>query len=318
MAHHSTPSMAAQTVPASSRRIRRWATIGFTVLLILSAALALVWLFAWRSPPFFTAYQPRPLRVPVMTMQAYEALPEHDEPYIVAEEGAGGALLLYGAAHTKDPDNPQLADIRTRWSAFAPTVALVEGRLGFLIPGLMDAVGTYGEGGEVKRLADASGVRLYSWEPPRELEVQGMLEQFPAERVALFYVLRPYFSDLRHGKPDNPEAVIEELIQSRTRYAGIERVLAGVDDIDRIWRRDFAGLPDWRDTSDEHGMPGYLAELAAHSNQIRDEHLAQVILTLVEQGERVFVVAGSSHSVKLEATLRDALGATHPGSRQAG
>src|SRR5262245_40029654 len=35
-------------------------------------------------------------------------------------------------------------------------VALVEGRPGFLIPGLMDPVREYGEGGEMKRLADAS------------------------------------------------------------------------------------------------------------------------------------------------------------------
>jgi hypothetical protein len=78
--------------------------------------------------------------------------------------------------------------------------------------------------------------------------------------------------------------------------------------IDMIWARDFAGLPDWRETSDAHGLPGYLDELSARSNALRDEHLAAVIVDLVRRGERVFAVAGSSHAVKLDAALRAALG----------
>jgi hypothetical protein len=134
-----------------------------------------------------------------------------------------------------------------------------------------------------------------------------MLDSFPAERVALFYVLRPYFGELRFGRPADLEGYVEEYRRKRTRYPGLEGTLHSVAAIDSLWARDFAGLPTWRETSDEYGLPGYLQDLAARSNALRDEHLAAVLLDLVRGGHRVFAVAGSSHAVKLDRALRAAL-----------
>lgn len=281
--------------------------MGLLLALLFLCALV-VWFWAWRSPGYYTDYTPVPLAVPVLPGAQYDSLvAHHARPYLVQVQAAEGALLLYGAEHTRDPNDPQLADIRARWAVFQPTVALVESRLGFLLPGLMDPVERYGEMGAVYALARRAGVPAYTWEPPRSLEIARMLEAFPAERVALFYVLRPYASNLRFGRPDDPDAILEGYRQERTRYPGLENTLHSVADIDRIWQRDFAGLPDWRDTSDEEGWPGYLGDLAAHSNTLRDEHFAQVIIDLVRRGQRVFAVCGSSHSVKLEKTLKAAL-----------
>jgi len=80
-------------------------------------------------------------------------------------------------------------------------------------------------------------------------------------------------------------------------------VISSVAGIDAIWRRDFPNEADWRDTSDQFGLPGYLSAIAACANRARDEHLAQVIVDLSAQGERVFAIAGSSHAVKLEPVL---------------
>jgi hypothetical protein len=225
----------------------------------------------------------------------------------VEVEAAGGALLLFGAAHTRDAAAPELAALRGLWGRFEPTVCLVEGRLGFLLPGVMDPVRHYGEMGFAAALARRDGLPIYSWEPPREAEVARMLETFPAERVALFYVLRPYVSNRRFGKPEDPEGYVEGYRAERTTWPGLEGTLPDIAAIDRLWQRDFAGLPDWRDTSDEYGWPGYLADLAARSNALRDEHFASVLLDLVRRGERVFAVAGSSHAVRLAPALRAAL-----------
>jgi hypothetical protein len=172
----------------------------------------------------------------------------------------------------------------------------------------MDPVEEYGEMGAVAARARAGRLPLYSWEPRREWEIGRMLDSFPPGRVALFYVLRPYFSNLRFGRPEDPEGFVEEYRRKRTRYPGLEGTLPSMAAIDSIWARDFAGLPDWRETSDAYGLPGYLDELSARSNALRDEHLAAVIVDLVRRGERVFAAAGSSHAVKLDAALRAALG----------
>jgi hypothetical protein len=279
------------------------------ILAGVGAAIGALWLVAWRSPPFYDAPPPA-LPVPILTMAQYDSVSEsHPRPYLVKLESTAGAALLFGASHTRDPSDPQLATLAREWEAFRPTVALVEGRLGFLLPGLTDPVEAFGEMGAAAALAKASDIRLYSWEPRREVEIARMLDSFPAERVALFYVLRPYFSQIRFGRPEDPEGFVEEYRRKRTGYPGLEGTLPSIRAIDSLWARDFVGLPDWRETSDEYGLPGYLAHLSSRSNTLRDEHLAGVIVDLVQRGERVFAVAGSSHAVKLDAALRAALGA---------
>jgi hypothetical protein len=274
-----------------------------------AAAVAALWLVTWRSPPYYDAPVVA-LPVPILTMAEYDRVFEtHARPYVVKVEGQRGGAVLFGASHTRDIDDPQLAAIEREWNAFGPTVALVESRLGFLFPGLMHPVAEYGEMGAVAARAKEAGLPLYTWEPRPEWEVGRMLDSFPAARVALFYVLRPYFSNFRFGRPEDPEGFVDEFRRKRTRYPGLEGTLPSIAAIDSIWRRDFAGLPDWRETSDAHGLPGYLADLSDRSNALRDEHLAAVILDLVRRGERVFAAAGSSHAVKLDAALHAAIGA---------
>lgn len=281
-------------------RLAMWIGAGVVILMAFFAIIV------WRSPPFYTDFQPGQRLAPIMTMAEYgEVFETHVRPYVVDIESSRGAVLVYGTRHTKDPADPQIADIAKRWGEFQPSVALVEGRLGFFIPVLMDPVRRFAEMGAVNALARREGIRVYTWEPTREVEIASMLEDFSPEQVALSYVLRPYFGNLRFGRPDDPDAFVEEFRRKRTKYPGLENTLESVAHIDAIWRRDFGGLPDWRDTSDEYGLPGYLGEIA--TNLVRDEHLVRVIIDLVNSGERVFVAAGESHSVKVEQALRAAL-----------
>jgi hypothetical protein len=168
-------------------------------------------------------------------------------------------------------------------------------------------VRNYGEFGLVMELARKADIPVYSWEIPIEKDVQKMLKKFSPEQVSLFYILRPYFSNLRFGKPASPEEYIAEYIVKRTNYPGLQGTIKDVKDIDRIWARDFKGLPDWRETSDEYGLPGYLKDISEASNLSRNEHLACVIISLVEKGERVYVIGGSSHPVCVEPALKASL-----------
>ena len=62
-----------------------------------------------------------------------------------------------------------------RWKAFKPTVALVKGCLGSLIPVLMDPVRHLGQMMAVNALACRDGIPVYSWEPSREAEIARLL-----------------------------------------------------------------------------------------------------------------------------------------------
>jgi hypothetical protein len=288
------------------RLVLRWLLLTVLASVLLLGMLS--WRFVWRSPPYYLAYGQIDLPVPILTTEQYEQVSgRHARPYVVQLETAGGALLLYGASHTKDPDNPQIADLRRRWDAFRPTAALVEGRLGFLVEGVSDPVRKFGESGLVYGLARRHGVPAFTWEPSIDYEVAEVLNTHPKERVALFYILRPYFSNYRHGRPADPDATVERYRATRTRWPGLEDAFSNVSAIDAVWKRDFEGLKDWRDTSDEFGLPGYLKDVWSTSNAVRDEHFARVIIDLVRQGHRVLAVCGSSHAVKLEPALGAAL-----------
>jgi hypothetical protein len=277
----------------------------FIALFAFAAILAFASTLFWRSPDYYTDYGTIELAAPLLTSEEYgELVDTHPRPYIVEiETQAGGVLLLYGSEHTQDPNDLQIADIQTRWNDFRPTVALVESRLGFFIDVFQNPVAEYGEMGWVFSLARKDDVPIYTWEAPRELEIQYVLKDFPKEQVALFYTLRPYFSNFRYGKPDNPDAVAADYINERSDYPGIENTITNVEQIDAIWQRDFPNESDWRDTSDQFGLPGYLGEIASRSGEVRDEHFVRVIIDLVQRGERVFAIAGSSHAVKLEPAL---------------
>jgi len=285
------------------------------VVAVLAVLVAAGWFLSWPSPPFYELPAPVGLPAPVLTNEQYRAVHEHFvRPYVVECSAEMGRVVLFGAAHTRDPRDRQLAEIERRFIELAPTVALVEGRPGAPFAALRDPVVQFGEMGAVLRLARKAGARIYSWEPSRAAEVAAQLERFPAERVALFYVLRPYVSERRFGRPDDSAARVEATRRERTRWKGLEGTLPSVAAVDELWRRDFAGLSDWRDTSDERGWPGYLQQIADASNEIRDEHFARVVIDLLARGERVFGVAGSSHAVKLEPALRAACGERFEGT----
>lgn len=174
---------------------------------------------------------------------------------------------------------------------------------GLLFPGLMDPVRTYGEPGLVRQLAYANGCEVYTWEPAPEEEVAGLVSQsFDKEQIALRLVLSPYFSNLRFGKPDDPNKFVNETISQKQSWPEVGRVFDDVSEIDLAWSGYFPDGPDWRDVSDEQTLPGFLGEM--DTNLVRDIHLYRVIYELMRKGERVFVIAGSSHAVKIEGAIK--------------
>lgn len=261
----------------------------------------------WKSPSFYDVKKNKELIAPIMDMDAYKDIWQtHRRPYcysIVSTKSKGKVHIL-GVEHLTDPNHSQFDTIRNLWNQTNPTVALVEGRLGFLFTWFQNPIEKYGEGGLVSELAKKDGINLYTWEPTRNDEIEILLKQFSVEKIAMFYSFRPYFSNMRHGKPKNPEKKLEEYLKSRTDYDHIRDVFQSWEELDSVWQKDFPDI-EWRDYSDEQGWPkGYLYEIWNVSNLSRDFHLIQTIIELVEKGETVFVTMGASHAPRIENALK--------------
>lgn len=293
----------------SMKTIKRITGILLLVLLVAVGSFgALLWSgIIWRSPAYYEPATRRVLEVPIMDMKAYDSLGDHARPYIYQVQGKGGSVYILGIEHTRDPKDAQLDSIRRIFESYQPDIAFVEGRLGFLFSGLQEPVTEHGEGGLTVQLAKKKAIPFYTWEPEKNAEIRMMLETYTPKQLALFYSLRPYFSNYRFGKPADPDAQMQEYISSRTDKDGIRGVLNGVASIDSFWKAEYPVLPDWRETSDEYGWPkGWLQDIAAHSNLVRDIHLCQSILDAARGGRKVLVTMGSSHAFRIRKTLEHA------------
>lgn len=238
---------------------------------------------------------------------------EHDaarasrgEPYLLEIQTERAALVYYGASHDDARDRSQVADITQRWANFNPTIALCEGRAtGYFVGPVCSRFGGLPEPRLVHLLAGRDGVEVFSLEPPYVDEVHALLASWTPEQVALYFILRVYWAEAG-GRAD--DSLAEHLRRKRTDVPGLEKSLGSLADIDRVWRHDFPDQPDWRTlTSDPEGT--YLNSIGDDSRRVRGEHMARLLIDLVNRGERVFAVVGSGHVIRQEWILRAALGA---------
>lgn len=272
------------------KKVKKIALSIGTILILL-----IIWGYfnIWRSPKFYLEKNICEPFKNVLTMKQYSNFVDsHERPYVYQNEN----ILIFGSEHTKNPNDPQIKTIEIAFEKFKPTVVLVEGRLGFLIPYIMNPVVKFGEMGKVGELAYKNNVSIYSWDTPKNELLNDLRDSFEPEQIALKEILTPYFGNLRFSKPESPEKYVEQYL-FRAEWLGVQDKISSIQDIDRIWKRDFSLEKDWRDTSDQWGLPGYLSEIGDHSNFIRNQYLVCTINQLLNQGERLFVICGSSHAV---------------------
>lgn len=283
------------------------------VLLRIVAALAA--LCALLALGFFTltgrlaAVDAEPIDLSVHP--AFRSWDEHDAiyrrarfPYIVEIESGRGAVLYIGAQHSSDPDDPQWERLRSRWDAFAPTIALNEGRSRyFRFPSAR--IGGINDPKLALILARRDGIPIYSLEPAYQVEVDALLESWPAEVVACYLSLRVITGEAG-GDAGRAESIAPGLIAKRTDADGLRGTLAGVSDLDRVWREQFPDAPDWRGLDNLDSVEA-MRRIGDDAREVRGRHMVRALTTLARRGERVVAVVGASHVIRHEPTLRSLL-----------
>lgn len=286
---------------------------------ICAVAMAVaVWRFHWRAP---AEYVPDPgvaLRGAVLSNAGHDArvVLLGDSPYVLhitpdtntpGSASKAGSLLFFGSRHSKDPNHPQLAELRRLWNDFRPTVALVEGRMGFFVGTRSQGIGVFGEGAELYSLAERAGVPLYTLEPPLEAEITALDDIGDRTQIALFKTLNGYISARRGGAVSDFK--VQRLLTKRA--APLTDKLPTIAALDAYFAQQFPSMNGWRDIPEEALWPGrtdtWLNLMATRSNVVRDDHFVRSMLDLVRRGERVIAIAGRSHVINLEPMLWESM-----------
>ncbi len=286
-------------------------SIQLSVLLLVTALLLIQCNVLWLPPKKYHPVNRVTLAPPVMTLEEYTSsglISRHPRPYVYTIESRNtrGAVLVFGAEHTFDPNHKQFPAMKENWDRFNPTTALVEGNLDLILTWFFNPVKASGEGGYTQELAKSKGIKIYSWEPGIEAEMDAILEKYDPFHVAVFYCLRPYQNRWDQFSKAGQDSKMAHLIAERAQYKTLRGTLTSVEQVDSLWKADFPSLPSWRSYKHPaNGWPdGMLKQIAEETNMVRDVNMCRAIIELVNKGERVFISMGASHAPRIEGTLR--------------
>jgi hypothetical protein len=243
----------------------------------------------------------------IMTFDEYAKV-RHGYPYIVELQIGKGALLYFGAQHTYDPKDAQIAQIEKLWKEFRPTVAYNEGGNPPFSKTIGETVGKNGESGLVRFLAARDKVPVYSLEPSREDEVAMLLKNYTPEQVKVSYLLRQA-AQFRNRKHDETiETFMTNVLAYFSRIPGLEGAPNSIVELEKSCLWLSPQLKDWRTVEQSWFDPvisqAYTNQISRLSSEFRDLHMVKLLLDEVKQGKRVFAVVGGSHVVMQERALK--------------
>jgi hypothetical protein len=250
-----------------------------------------------------------------MTFEEYKDI-EHPAPYVLHLQGSCVELLYYGSRHSCDPADPMFDDIRSRFLALQPSVALVEGTRSDvpppppLPPDPDDVIRTSGEGGYVGFLANAHSVPVLGLDPPFDAEVEHLLASFSKEQLFLFYCLEMVVQYRRMESRPSYEEHMGGFCGFMARRLSLETPMAPLALLHTLYRRAFGHELDWETMPDELVCPliweGFTNEICRQSSYFRDASQVATLLEAVRAHHKVLAMVGASHVVMQERALREA------------
>jgi hypothetical protein len=242
----------------------------------------------------------------ILTYKQYASI-QLKGPYILGFKAGAGALLFYGAEHTGDPKNLQIADIERRWGTFHPTFAYNEGGDPPTLDDAASAVKRYAEPGFLRYLAGRDHVPVATFEPSFDDEVSYALKRYSPQQVKMFYALRQVTEARVAAGSTSLDDRIKDWLTGYLPDHGLKNPPNNLEEFTVACKSLFPDLADWRKVSEDWFDPTqsghYTNELANDTGVFRDQHIFRVLVDRVRGGDRVFAVIGSSHVVVQEPAL---------------
>ncbi len=269
------------------------------------------------------------LRIPkqaILSFEEYRDTPfanaEDERKYAYCVEAAGKSIHVFGTAHLHEPGDPLFDEIERALYDAHPDIVLVEGKRYLnehkdrVRAHLQqeDVAHLYEEGESIVALKHAVelGADFESPEPDLQEEVARILsEGFTPRDVFTYYAYRSIAQYLReHTDPRVEECRAHlslELKEFRRKSGWDEQVLHELEAtlLDELDINDRTRYETQSDPVPWEGVPQALVNgVARASCQVRDEHILERVAELMKTYDRLFILYGSAHAVRLEPAIR--------------
>lgn len=247
----------------------------------------------------------------ILTYKQYASI-QHKSPYILGFKAGAGELLFYGAEHTGDPKNAQIADIEQRWTAFHPTVVYNEGGNPPTLGDRDAAVQKYAEAGLLRFLAGRDRVPVATFEPSFDEEIAYALKSYTPQQVKVFYALRQAAEARVAAQEGGLDERIKDWLSGYLPAHGLKNPPNTLEELAAACKSLFPELADWHRVPEDWFDPTqsrhYTNDLANDTGVFRDKHIFHVLVERAKRDDRVFAVIGASHVVVQEPALVQELG----------
>jgi hypothetical protein len=223
-----------------------------------------------------------------------------------ASSADGSSVTVFGAQHSRDPADAQVAAIAEAFAKARPTAVFFEGPDRGLAASAEEAVRRQGEAGYTRFLASKAGLTARTLEPgPAEL-MTSLESRFEADQVMLFFVLRETarLRDREHLSGASLDAAVTKLVEKAAPLAtkaGLATSITDVPSLSTAAGKQWPGL-DWRSLPSNWFTPGhgpaeakFLPAINTAVSEARNLHMVRVFTAAAQRGGRVFVVVGRNH-----------------------
>jgi hypothetical protein len=231
-------------------------------------------------------------------------------------DDSGHAFLFLGSFHSFDPSAAHISEIRRFFAKFRPTLVLYEGGTFKLSQNAEEAIRQGGEMGFTQWLASSCRIKHMTFEPSFKQEITGLLRDFSAEQLKLYYIARliPQHNAQGTTKKTVDDYLLEALNDPRWKEAGLDNVTPrSVTEIELALKSAVPNIANWRQLEYKHTAPidrfnetekSILNKIASKSSFIRETELIKHVRDGLRKGDRVFVIAGTSHMLGVMPRLK--------------
>jgi hypothetical protein len=251
-------------------------------------------------------------RQQMMTWPEYSRL-RPELPYILRLNGPRGALLYFGARHTFDPADSQVAQIQREWETFRPEIVFTEGGLPPIAKSQNEAVRNAGEPGLVRFFAARDNVPTTTLDPSRAQEVAALSRTFSREQIKMFFTVRAVSQYVQRAGKAGLTTEVNRVLGIFGGTPGLTNAPRTIEELDASYRRSFPDDGSYEDVPASRFDPvltgTFLNDISRASSDYRDTYMVQLLAQHVSEGQRVFAVVGGTHVVMQERVLRARIGA---------